>query len=289
MNIADLSTFLAVAESGSFSHAAERSFLTQPAVSKRVAALEAELGARLFDRVGRRVQLTPTGSALLPQARAILDGVEEAKRRITALSLEIAGPLRLGTSYHVGLHRLPTALRQFYTAHPRVQLDLRFMDSEAACTAVEHGELDLAVVTLPRGPNPRLRQEKIWDDPLEIVVSPAHPLAAHRTLSLQALAEYPAILPVPGATTRELVLAALAPIRRQLRIGLETNYLELIKMLVSIGLGWSALPYTLIDDNLKVVQIEEIRIVRELGVVTHAARTLSNAAAAIIEAIRTTR
>ena len=286
MNIADLSTFLAVAESGSFSRAAERSFLTQPAISKRIAALEAELGARLFDRVGRRVQLTPASTALLPQARAILDGVGEARRRIAALSIDIAGPLRLGTSYHVGLHRLPPALREFYTAHPKVQLDLRFMDSEAACDAVEQGELDLAVVTLPRGTNPRLRQERIWDDPLEIVVATAHPLAAAGRVPLQALAEFPAILPVPGATTRELVLAALAPVRRQLRISLETNYLELIKMLVSIGLGWSALPHTLIDGDLKVVQIEGIRVVRELGVVTHAGRTLSNAASAIIEAIR---
>lgn len=289
MDINDLQTFLAVAESGSFSRAAERAFITQPAISKRIAALEAELGARLFDRVGRRIQLAPAGIALLPQARTILDGVGEAKRRIAALSRDIAGPLRLGTSYHIGLHRLPPALRQFYTAHPNVQLDLRFMDSEAACHAVEQGDLDLAVVTLPRGSNARLRREKVWEDPLEIVVAAAHPLAAARHLRLQALAEYPIILPVPGATTREIVLAALAPVRRNLRIGLETNYLELIKMLVSIGLGWSALPHTLIDGDLKVVQIEGISIVRELGVVTHAARTLSNAASAIIEAIRATK
>ncbi len=288
MDIDDLQTFLAVAEYGSFSRAAERNFITQPAVSKRIAALEAELGAKLFDRVGRRVQLAPAGTALLPQARSILNGVDEAKRRIAALSLEITGPLRLGTSYHVGLHRLPRALKQFYTAHPGVQLDLRFMDSEAACHAVEQGELDLAVVTLPHGAYPRLQREKVWDDPLEIVVAAAHPLAAARQLRLQTLAEYPVILPVPGATTREIVLAALAPVRRQLHISLETNYLELIKMLVSIGLGWSALPHTLIDGDLKVVQIEGVNIVRELGVVTHAARTLSNAATAIIEAIRAT-
>ncbi|MHB8347153.1 MAG: LysR family transcriptional regulator [Acidiferrobacterales bacterium] len=289
MDIEALQTFLAIAENGSFSRAAERIFLTQPAISKRIAALEAELGAKLFDRVGRRVQLTPAGTALLPQARSILDGVGEAKRRIAALSRDIAGPLRLGTSYHVGLHRLPPALRQFYPAHPNVQLDLRFMDSEAACHAVEQGDLDLAVVTLPHGSNPRLHKEKIWDDPLEIVVAATHPLAAAGQLHLPALVEYPVILPVPGTTTREIVLAALAPVRRHLLIGLETNYLELIKMLVSVGLGWSALPHTLIDGDLKVVQIEGIGIIRELGVVTHAARTLSNAASAIIEAIRATR
>ncbi len=287
MDIADLQTFLAVAENGSFSRAAERSFLTQPAVSKRIAALESELNARLFDRAGRRVELAPAGVALLPQARSILAGVEEARRRIAALSHDIAGPLRIGTSYHVGLHRLPPALRSFYTAHPHVQLDLRFMDSEAACHAVEQGQLDLAVVTLPRSPHPRLHLEQVWSDPLEIVVAPAHPLAAGK-IRLRDLAGYPAILPVPGATTREIILEALAAVRRELHIGLETNYLELIRMLVSIGLGWSALPHTLIDDGLKVVQIERVRIVRELGVVTHLGRTLSNAASAIIGAIRDT-
>jgi len=288
MDVSGLQAFLAVAESGSFSRAAELIFVTQPAISKRIAALETELGAKLFDRIGRQVRLAPAGAALLPQARSILDGVSEAKRRIAALSEEVSGPLRLGASYHVGLHRLPPALKQFYTSHPKVQLDLRFMDSEAACHAVEQGELDLAVVTLPRGARPRLHREKVWDDPFEIVVHAAHPLAGQGPLRMQALAQHPAILPVPGTTTRELILAALAPVCARLQIGLETNYLELIKMLVSIGLGWSALPHTLIDDDLKVVQIEQIQITRELGVVTHAARTLSNAATAIIKAIRAT-
>ncbi len=288
MDVGALQAFLAVAESGSFSRAAELVFITQPAISKRIATLETEFGAKLFDRVGRQIRLTPAGAALLPQARSILEEVDEAKRRIAALSTEVAGPLRLATSYHVGLHRLPPALRQFYTVHPQVQLDLRFMDSEAACHAVEQGELDLAVVTLPRGNQARLRREKIWDDPFEIVVDATHPLAGRGPLAMQVLTEYPVILPVPGTTTREIILEALAPVQGRLQIGLETNYLELIKMLVSIGRGWSALPHTLIDGDLKVVQIEGVRIVRELGVVTRAARTLSNAASAIITAIRAT-
>lgn len=288
MDVDSLQAFLAVAETGSFSQAAKQIFITQPAVSKRIATLESELGAKLFDRVGRQVRLAPAGVALLPQARSILEEVKEAKRRIATLSGEISGPLRLGASYHVGLHRLPAALRQFYTLHPKVQLDLRFMDSEAACHAVELGELDLAVVTLPRDSQPRLRAEKIWDDPFEIVVDPDHPLAGQTALKMQALLQHPAILPVPGSTTRELILAALDPVRARLQIGLETNYLELIKMLVSIGLGWSALPHTLIDGDLKVVHIENVRIVRALGIVTHAARTLSNAANAMIRAIRGT-
>jgi DNA-binding transcriptional LysR family regulator len=80
MDIAALQAFLAVAETGSFSRAAERIFLTQPAVSKRIAALEANLDARLFDRIGRTVQLTPAGQALLARTRAILRELDDVKR-----------------------------------------------------------------------------------------------------------------------------------------------------------------------------------------------------------------
>ena len=91
MDIASLKAFVAVAESGSFSRAAETVFLTQPAISKRIAALETELGTSLFDRIGRKVQLTEAGKALLGRAHTILIEVEDARRSITNLSGEISG------------------------------------------------------------------------------------------------------------------------------------------------------------------------------------------------------
>jgi len=287
MDITSLQVFLAVAESGSFSRAAERVFLTQPAVSKRIAALEAQLGARLFDRIGRRIHLTPAGQALLTQARLILNSIEDAKRRIANLSGEIGDRLALGTSHHIGLHRLPPALKRFHRDYPDVYLDLRFMDSEAACGAVERGELELAIVTLPPAPRAPLNVTPVWDDPLEIVVGNTHPLAKRRRLDAATLVRYPAVLPGTGTYTRELILTALGTQREHLNVSMSTNYLEVLKMLVVIGLGWSALPHTLIDDELKVVHIKEIKIRRALGIVTHAARSLSNAARAMIEIVNT--
>jgi len=139
MNIASLKAFLAVADAASFSLAAERLFLTQPAISKRIAALESELDARLFDRIGRTVSLTEAGRALQPRARTILVDVEDSVRAITNLSGEVHGTLRFATSHHIGLHRLPPALKSFTRQYPDVRLDIQFMDSEAACLAVEHG------------------------------------------------------------------------------------------------------------------------------------------------------
>ncbi len=289
MDIAALQVFLAVAETGSFSRAAERVFLTQPAVSKRVAALEAQFGARLFDRIGRRIQLTPAGQTLLTHARVILNDVEDAKRRIANLSGEISGRLSLGTSHHIGLHRLPAALKRFHRDYPGVQLDLRFMDSEAACLAVERGELELATVTLPTAPRPPLNIIPVWDDPLEVVIGKRHPLATRRRIDADALLHHQAVMPGSGTFTRELILSALGSRRDRLDVAMSTNYLEVLKMLVAIGLGWSALPHTLIDDELKVVHIEGMKIRRVLGIVTHAARSLSNAAQAMIETVKATK
>ena len=289
MNIAALRAFLAVAETGSFSRAAERVFLSQPAISKRIAALEAELGTRLFDRIGRRAQLTPAGAALLDRARAILRELDDVKRSIANLSGTIVGELRLATSHHIGLHRLPPALQRFHQTYPEVRLDLRFMDSEKACAAVAQGEIELAIVTLPPAPLPALRVTRIWDDPLEIVVSPAHPLANRAELQAKALLDYPAILPGPGTYTREIILKALGPLRERIQIGMATNYLEVLKMLAAIGLGWSALPRSMIDESLKVVQIKKMVIRRSLGLVTHAGRTLSNAAQAMIAVVQESR
>jgi len=281
-----LQAFLAIAETQSFSAAAERIFLTQPAISKRIAQLEADLGTRLFDRLGRRTLLTEAGRALLPHARAVLNALEDGRRAIHNLSGSVSGELLFATSHHIGLHRLPTALKQFHTDYPDVRLNIRFMDSERASAAVARGELELAVVTLPTNVLPDLRTRPVWDDPLDIVVSHTHTLAKARAVSLEQLVDYPAILPGPGTYTREIILAALGTMRDHLTVGMATNYLEVLKMLVTIGLGWSALPRTMIDEELKVVQIKKLKIHRTLGIVTSARRTLSNAGDALINVIR---
>ena len=286
MDISALQAFIAVAESGSFSRAGERIFLTQPAISKRIAALEQDIGARLFDRVGRKIHLTPAGEALLLRTRAVLSELEDIKRDITNLSGTIAGELSVATSHHIGLHRLPGPLKRFHETYTQVRLNLHFMDSEKACNAVARGELELAVVTLPPSADPPLRVEKIWDDPLDIVVSRNHPLAQAKRVQAAMLLDYPAILPGLGTYTREIILNSFGPLRDKIQVGMATNYLEVLKMLAAIGLGWSALPRTMIDEGLKVVQIEKREIRRELGIVTHERRTLSNAGQAMIRIIR---
>ena len=286
MDTANLRAFVEIAETRSFSVAAARLHLTQPAMSKRIAALEQSFGARLFDRIGRRVNLTEAGHALLPRARRILAELDDSRRALSNLSGHVGGTLRLGTSHHIGLHRLPPGLRSFVSQYPDVELDLHFMDSEAACHAVETGHLELAIVTLPPEPRPSLELIPIWDDPLAVVCGADHPLAQRRRVQLAHLAEYPAILPATSTYTRQIAEQAFAEIGLTLRGSLSTNYLETIKMLVSVGLGWSLLPQTMVDGQLRELPVRELRLKRTLGAVHHRERTLSNAARVMIGVLR---
>ncbi len=286
MDTSSLHAFLAVADCGSFTAAAERLFLTQPAVSKRIAQLEDQLGARLFDRIGRQVHLTEAGRALLPRARQVVRELEDMGRAINSLSGDVSGTLRIGTSHHIGLHRLPPVLRQFSRAFPQVQLDIHFIDSEEAWEGVLHGDLELGVVTLPPTPDERVYSEPIWDDPLVFMAAPEHPLAAQKDVTLTMLTEYAALLPSPVTFTRRIVEGLFRENALSLNISMSTNYLETIHMMVAIGLGWSVLPATMLDGQVVKLPVSEILMQRQLGFVMHPARSLSNAAQRFLDILR---
>jgi DNA-binding transcriptional LysR family regulator len=284
MNIDNLKAFIAVAETGSFSRAAEQLYLTQPAVSKRVATLESDLDTRLFDRIGHQIILTESGQALLPRARAILLDIEDTRRAIGNLSGAVGGSLRIGTSHHIGLHRLPPVLKMCTHEYPEIRLDLRFMDSEAACQAVEHGDLELGIVTLPLSHSDELITRAVWPDPLSVVVAHEHPLA-RKTPGLETLLDHQAVLPSHGTFTRSVIEQALGARAEELKISLSTNYLETLLMLVTVGLGWSVLPDNMISDDVVKLDIPELGMQRTLGIVRHRDRTLSNAGQVLLDIV----
>ncbi|MCB1759885.1 MAG: LysR family transcriptional regulator [Gammaproteobacteria bacterium] len=284
MELNDLKAFIAVAESGSFSRAADQLFITQPAVSKRIASLEEKLATRLFDRIGRSVSLTETGRHLRDRASRILREVEDLQRSVSELDGEVAGTLTMATSHHIGLRRLPPVLKAYNQAYGRVKLDIRFMDSEEACLAVEQGSLELAIVTLPPNPAATLRLREIWRDHLCFVAAEDHPLTKLSRVTPEDLVRYPALLASWGTYTREILERALKPTQLRLQIGMTTNYLETLKMLASIGLGWSLLPKTMTGDgDLRILPLGDIRLTRRLGVVYHHGHTLSNSAQAMLD------
>jgi DNA-binding transcriptional LysR family regulator len=288
-----LKAFQAVAEQASFSGAAESLHLTQPAISKRIASLESQLECRLFDRIGRQIALTEAGRALLPRARQILLAVSDTQRAIINLSGDISGELNVATSHHIGLHRLPRVLRQFTRNHPEVKLAFEFMDSEKAYEAVRHGDVELAIITLApelqREQDKEINSHNLWPDPLQFVVSSDHPIASQPQITLTDLSRIPAILPSLNTYTTQLVKQLFDAKQLQLDFSMATNYLETIKMMVSIGLGWSVLPETIIDQELHVMTPDKIQLQRQLGCISHRDHTLSNAAKAFLNLLKNTK
>ncbi len=282
MDTAGLHAFVTVADTGSFSQAAQLLFLTQSAVSKRIALLESQLDCRLFDRIGRQVLLTEPGQALLPKARDILAAMEDAERMLGNLSGRVSGRLAVAASHHISLHRLPPLLKRFVEDYPEVELDLQFAASEVAYEGVLRGELELALITLAPEQDERICACTVWSDRLQYVVGRNHPLADNIHPDLTELNRYPAILPGADTFTHQRVRQQLARQGLELNLGMSTDYLDTIRMMVSIGLGWSLLPETMIDDQLVRLDTGTEPIVRPLGYIHHRDRTLSNAACELV-------
>ena len=298
MDTQSLQAFLAVADAQSFSRAAEQLHLTQPAISKRIATLESQVGTRLFDRIGRRIALTEAGSVLLPQARRILFSVEDSRRALANLSGQVGGKLTLATSHHIGLHRLPPLLKQYTQRHPEVELDLHFLDSEQAYQGVLDGTLEMAVVTLAPHPHEQLQVVELWRDRLCFACAIDHPLAiqvqAHsqkhrKALSLTSLCEHNCVMPGAKTFTGSLIAQRFSQAGLQLHVSMATNYLETLKMMCSVGLGWSLLPEKMIDSELVELNVDTTPIYRPLGYLVHTNRTLSNAARRMIEELEANR
>ncbi len=280
MDILALQAFIAVARHESFSKASEQLFVTQPAISKRVASLEEELGTRLFNRVARQISLTEAGKQLLPKAQDLVDQAEDMQRYASNLSSDISGNLSVAIAHHIGLHRMPPILKEFNQRYPKVDLDIRFEDSDQAFDLVQHGDIEFAVITLPSQLPEKLVKEIIWTDKLNVVVSNDHELSTLNKVDLTKLANYPCVLTSKDTETYKVIQREFDEQGLELNMQMETNNLETLKMLAGAGLGWSLLPQTMIEKTLTPLNVG-VDLIRELGLVVHKKRSLSNAAKAL--------
>lgn len=295
MDIQGLTAFLAVAEHKSFSMAAEQLHLTQPAISKRIKGLEEQLNSPLFDRHNRSLSLTDKGHSLLPKAKEIVQLVSDTQLSMRNMNDRVEGSLKLGTSHHIGLHRLPPFLKSFVNQYPQAELNLSFMGSESAYQAIAQRQVELALTTLDTSNNNNnlpegMISEILWQDKMVFVCSKEHPLSQINLVKLKNLSEYPSILPEDNTFTFKLLQDKFKQQNLVLSNPMPTNYLETIKMLVSVGLGWSLLPESMLDNKekmgLTLLNVEQITLSRPLGFVYLKDRTLSNAAKAFIASIK---
>lgn len=282
MESSQLTAFIAVAETASFSLAAEKLHLTQPAISKRIALLEGNLRVKLFDRIGRQVLLTEAGRILLDRARTITREINTTRILIANLSSQVSGTLTLAASHHIGLHRLPPVLREYTERYPQVKIDISFLESERAYEEVAHGGIELAIVTLAPHKLLKINAQSLWEDGLCLMIARDHPLAGNSRVSFEDLVKFPVILPAENTFTRKLIEAQFQARGYNLKPEMSTNYLETIRMMVSIGMAWSVLPRTMLDDDLRILNVRNFHISRSLGYIVHEYHTLSNAANSFI-------
>ena len=285
MNLAAFEAFIKVMETGSISMAADLLFITQPAVTKRIHSLEDYFGVKLFESAGRGVQAAHAAHSLLPKVKNWLNELGDIHHTLSHQQGQVQGKLKIGTSHHIGLHHLPSHLRDYVQTFPNVTLDVHFVDSEQAHEKVLAGDLELAFLTLPPQGDDRLNYVTIWNDPLVFVAAPFHPLAQQHNLSLQDLIEYPSLLPATQTYTSQITLAEFEKQGLKPKISMSNNPLESIRMLVSIGLGWSVLPKTLVNQELQQLDIA-VDMNRELGMVWHPGRTQSKAVLELIEMMK---
>ncbi|WP_448720390.1 LysR family transcriptional regulator [Microbacterium natoriense] len=238
MDLQQLRYVVEVADTGSFTRAAERCYVTQSALSHQIAALERELGQRLFARTSRSVRLTEAGEAFLRQARIAVIAAEAAKEDAAASAGQVIGTLRLGVIPTVAAVDVPTLIARFRRQHPHVRVELRVGNSDALIVGVRQGELDVALLglraeTAPEGVAVRtLARER-----LAVALPPDHELAGRRRLQLadlaaEVFADFPS-----GTSGRAQGDAAFAASGLKRDVAFEADSAELLLGLVAARLA----------------------------------------------------
>lgn len=260
MELRQLEYFVAVAEERSFTRAALRERVAQPAVSAQIRRLEGQVGEALFERSSRDVRLTQAGTALLPHARAALSAVRAGQAAVDEVADLVRGSVAIGT---VTLHPVDIAalMAAFHADHPNIEITLGADNSDVLLEKLADGRLDAVIVSIGVDEHPPgLHVEVITDEVIDAAVAPTHRLAKRRTLTLADLCEHPLIsLPV-GTGLRSRLDSACAAAGLQPRIAFEaTSPLELVA-LARHGLGAAILPRSMAHQG----DLHPLRITPEL-------------------------
>jgi LysR family transcriptional regulator, transcriptional activator of the cysJI operon len=263
-----LVVFRAVAERNSFRRAAEELYLTQPAVSLQIKALEEDLGVQLFDRTGAHIALTEAGKVLLGYSRQANALFVQAEQEIAALSGDHAGRLALGASSTIAQYVLPRLLGEFSREHPRVHPTMISGNTEQIVDAIEEQKIELGFIEGPA----RSRNVKTEPNELVLIVAAAHEWSELTSIPCSQITAAPLLMRERGSGTRQVVEMALA---RQgikansLRIVMALDSTEAIKSAVEAGLGvgfvsrWAIAKDLRLDTIFRIVEVQGLRIKRE--------------------------
>ena len=280
----------AIEREGSFKKAADSLYVTQPAVSLQIQNLEKQLEVALFDRGGRKAQLTEAGQLLLGYCERILSDCQEACRAIDDLRNLKGGSLVVGASQTTGTYLMPRMIGLFRQKYPEVAVQLQVHSTRRTGWSVANGQIDLAIIggELPTELNEVLQVVPYASDEVVLVLPTKHPLARLTELTKEDLYRLGFVSLDIQSTTRKMVdklLASSGLDVQRLRIEMELNSLEAIKNAVQSGLGAAFLPVVSIERELIAGTVHrpivaDLKVSRQLKLISHPARYCSRAAEA---------
>ncbi len=287
MTLRQLEVFLAIARARGYRRAADTLHTSQPALSQHIRELEAELGARVFDRLGRGIALTEAGRLLEERAQRVFATLADVREAVGELHGLQRGSLLVGASTTPGIYVLPALIGGFRGRYPGISIRLRIANSRAIEEAVRAHERDLAVV----GGHGLVPGEECLAaglvDELVLVVGRRHPWARSRELAPARLAEEPLLVREEGSATRQVTERTHERAGVSWRAGMELNHTEAIKQAVMAGLGVAFVSVHAVRDEvarrrLATVRLRGLRIRRHFHAIHSEARTLSAGARAFL-------
>ena len=275
MELHRLEYFVAVADLGSFTRAAERCGVAQPSLSQQIGKLEEELRKPLFERLGRTIRLTDAGRGLYDQAVAILAAVEEAKRSIADASKEEAGPIAVGAIPTVAPYLLPSLVCRYHERFPLSRVVIHEDLTEHILAACLRGELDVAVLALPIA-DPQLHVEALYEEELLLALPREHSLAKKRRVTVRDLDGQPFILLSEMHCLGQQIVSFCNQESCRPFIVCRSAQLLTVQQFVSVGHGVSLLPAMACaldrDPQRQYRRLAEPRPTRTLAMVWHKQR-----------------
>jgi LysR family transcriptional regulator, hydrogen peroxide-inducible genes activator len=241
MTLNELRYIVAVAQEKSFGRAAQRCFISQPALSVAIQKLEEELQTQLFERGKSEITVTPVGERIVEQAHKVLEEAARIRDIAQAGRNQLAGLFRLGAIYTVAPYLLPDLVPALNALAPDMPLEIEENITEQLEAALKTGRIDAAIIALPFQP-PGIATEFLYEEPFQVVVPQRHPWAKRKTIDPSELAGEHAILLNVGHCFRDQVLESCPELNRGDAPVTRSNSLETIRNMVASGLGISVLP-----------------------------------------------
>ena len=289
MTLDQLRGFCAVAQEESFSRAAKRLYVTQPAISMQVKALEQGLGEVLFDRTGKQPRLTEAGAILYAHATQILESLESAKHEIHELHGVVQGHLTIGCSDTISTYLLPPVLSHFVTTFPGVELTIHNKTSFEVAQMVRERTVDVGLATMPVGEE-GLTEELLFECSDRAVCATTHPLAQATECRLDQLNQHRLLVLEQGSKSRQILDQVFREAGCTVANQMELGSIEVLKAFAQNGLGVAIVPAFAVRAEVESETLAEVVVQglakRRIGVVVHQSRPLSPAARAFLDQLR---